>query len=345
MDTNYAAFLVGHMRKPLLVGETEVRLADENEIVIRNAAVAVNKIDVLMQDAPWSIPDYPLILGTDVAGEVVEVGSQVPNFGVGDRVLGHALRLATEDDRHAAFQHYTVLMPNMACAIPPTMSYESAAVLPLGVSTAAAGLFQDDTLALEPPRVYPQKKNVWVIVMGATGSVGSNAVRLAVAAGYNVIATASPRNFEIARQLGAAQVVDYNSPNLVYELVHALYGDRIAGAFDATGREDSIKAAVATVSRCEGNQVVATVADWIDPAWDLCRSVKTKPIMAVAIRENKVGKMVYEDFLPHALAVGTYMRYPKPLVYGEGLSSIQGALGKSKDGKATRGKKVVVTLS
>lgn len=142
-----------HMQKPPLIGETEIRLADENEIVIRSAAVAMNNIDIQMQDAPWSISDYPLILGTDVAGEVVKVVSQVPNFGVGDRVLCHALRLATEDDRHAAFQHYTVLMPNMACTIPPTMSYESAAVLPLGVSTAAAGLFQDDTLALEPPRL------------------------------------------------------------------------------------------------------------------------------------------------------------------------------------------------
>ncbi|KAG4221395.1 hypothetical protein PC116_g30129, partial [Phytophthora cactorum] len=100
MDTNFAALLVGHKRKPLVVDEVEDRFADESEIVIKNAAVAMNPIDVTMQESPWSVFNYPLVLGVDVAGEVVEVGSQATQFSVGDRVLGHALRLATEDDRH-----------------------------------------------------------------------------------------------------------------------------------------------------------------------------------------------------------------------------------------------------
>ncbi|OTB17051.1 hypothetical protein K445DRAFT_349881 [Daldinia sp. EC12] len=340
MDTNFAALLAGHKRKPLVVDEAEDRFADESEMVIKNVAVAMNPIDVTMQESPWSVFNYPLVLGVDVAGEVVEVGSQATQFSVGDRVLGHALRLATEDDRHGAFQNYTVLMSNMACVIPPSLSYENAVVLPLGVSTAAAALFQEDTLALQPPRVDPEEKDVWVIVLGGTGSVGSNGVRLAVAAGYKVIATASPRSFNLAKQLGAAEVVDYKHPDVANELARMLLGKEIGGAFDANGQEDTIKTAIAAVSQCDGNKVVATVGDWIDPAW-VPRGVKAMPIMGVAIRDNEVGQMVYEDFLPYALALGKYMKYPEPLVFGDGLSSIQDALEKSK---SSGGKKVVVTI-
>ncbi|KAI0384325.1 oxidoreductase [Hypomontagnella monticulosa] len=340
MSTNYAALLAGHKKKPLLVDEVDDRFADENEIVVKNAAVSINRIDVTMQETPWGNFSYPLILGTDVAGEVVEVGSQVSQFGVGDRVLGHALRLATEDDRHGAFQNYTVLMPNMACTIPQSLSYEKAVVLPLSVSTAAAALFQDKTLALQPPSVYPQKKGEWVIVMGATGSVGSNGVRLAVAAGYDVIATASPRSSDLAKQLGATLVVDYKSSNLVDDLVGALSGKILAGVFDANGQEDTIKAAIATVSRCDGKKSVATVGDWIDPKW-VPKDVKAETIMAIDIRENQVSRMVYEDFLPNALAAGKYMQYPEPLIFGEGLGSIQDAMEESKK---SAGKKVVVTI-
>ncbi|KAI1662839.1 oxidoreductase [Daldinia decipiens] len=340
MDVNVAAFLVGQERKPLVIGEAEDRFADESEIVIKTAAVAMNKIDTSMQDEPWTVFNYPLILGSDVAGEVVEVGSLANQFSVGDRVLGHALRLATEDDRHGAFQTHTVLMSNMACVIPPSLSYENAVVLPLGISTAAAALFQDDTLALQPPKVNPEEKDIWVIVLGATGSVGSNGVRLAAAAGYKVVGTASPKSFSLAKQLGATEVVDYNHPDLANELARVLSGKKTGGAFDGNGSQETIKTAIAAVSQCDGNKIVATVGDWIDPDW-IPRGVKALPIMAVAIRENKVGQMVYEDFLPHALAAEKYMKYPEPLVFGEGLSSIQDALQKSK---RSGGKKVVVTI-
>ncbi|KAI8627919.1 oxidoreductase [Xylariaceae sp. FL1651] len=339
MDTNYAALLAGHMRRPLRVDEVEDRFADENEIVVKTRAVSINNIDNVMQDKPWDVFAYPLILGTDVAGEVVEVGSLVTHIGVGDRVLGHALRLATEDDRHGAFQNYAVLMSNMACTIPPTLSYESAAVLPLGVSTASAALFQEDTLGLQPPSVNPQKQGSWVIVMGGAGSVGSNGVRLATAAGYDVIATASPKDFGVVKKLGAVLTIDYNSPQLADDLVRALSGKKVAGAFDANGKKDPIEAAVTAISKCNGNKVVASVADWIDPEWIL-PGVKAVTILAIGIRNNNVGKMVYEDYLPHALAAGKYTSYPEPYVFGDGLGSIQGALDfKSK------GKKVVVTLT
>lgn len=110
------------------------------------------------------------------------------------------------------------------------MAYEDAAVLPLALSTAACGLFQKDQLGLEYPSATAKPTGKTLLVWGGSTSVGSNAIQLAVAAGYDVIATASPRNFDYVKGLGAGQVFDYNSSTVVADIVAALHGRTIAGA-------------------------------------------------------------------------------------------------------------------
>ena len=88
----------------------------------------------------------------------------------------------------SAFQEYTVLLEDMTAQIPDRVSFESAAVLPLGVSTAVAGLFQGNQLGLQLPAAPARKATgKTVLVWGGSTSVGSNAIQLAVAAGYEVI--------------------------------------------------------------------------------------------------------------------------------------------------------------
>ena len=100
----------------------------------------------------------------------------------------------------------------MASEIPDSISFESAAVIPLGLSTAPAGLFQDDFLKLQFPTVPPQKQTGnTLLIWGGASSVGSNAIQLAIAAGYQVVTTASPKNFEYVKKLGASAVYDYNA--------------------------------------------------------------------------------------------------------------------------------------
>ena len=117
-----------------------------------------------------------------MVGEVVEIGSAVTHFHVGDRVLGHAV--GTDKDSNSAaegtFQHYAVLLERLAAPIPDTMSYEDAAVLPLAVSTAACGLFQTDQLGLRHPSANAEPTGETVLVWGGSTSVGSNGIQLAV---------------------------------------------------------------------------------------------------------------------------------------------------------------------
>ncbi|KAK5630437.1 hypothetical protein RRF57_006152 [Xylaria bambusicola] len=346
MADNYAAILIRQKRRPLDVDETESRFPDEDEIVIKNAAVSINPIDAAMQDGYVANMTTPGILGADVAGEVVEVGSRVNRFSVGDRVMGHALRLATDDDRHAGFQNYTVLWSNMACPIPPNLSYEDASTMPLGISTAASALFQDISLGLEPPVLYPPSRDEWVIIAGATGNVGSHGVRLASAAGYKVIATASTSAFDLARRLGAAELVDYKDQNLADTLVERLSGKRVAGAFDASGVGPSIVALANAVARSEGKKVVSSVSDDF-PSKAIPGGVRVEYIFAIDIRDKPASKRVWEDFLPDALATGQYFTpYPRARVFGNGLGVIQAAMDNEGDRekKAPAGQKAVVTL-
>ena len=118
MPTNSAAYLMAKHGK-LKVGPAPYTPPKADELVVRNGAIAINPVDwmtIPLGDLffPWL--KYPFILGSDVAGEVVAVGSAVQRFKVGDRVLGHAVGAEKERNRpeEGAFQSYTVLLERMA---------------------------------------------------------------------------------------------------------------------------------------------------------------------------------------------------------------------------------------
>jgi len=73
--------------KPLKVDEAPMPSPEAHEVVIKNSAVAINPVDWKIQDYGLFVEKFPNVLGTDSAGEVVEVGSNVNNFKKGDRVL------------------------------------------------------------------------------------------------------------------------------------------------------------------------------------------------------------------------------------------------------------------
>jgi len=178
MPSNSAAWLTG-AGEALQVKSAPYTSPTEHQIVIKNKAVAINPVDWAVQARgliifPWLA--YPHIGGSDVAGEVFEVGSGVTRFKVGDRVLGQAMCLA--NSAQAAFQEYTVLLDHMVSPIPSGFSYESASVLPLGLSTAASGLFQKNLLALQHPSINPKPTGKSLLIWGGSTSVGSNAIQV-----------------------------------------------------------------------------------------------------------------------------------------------------------------------
>ena len=371
--TNPQALWLNAKHGKLTTGPASETMPKADEIVVRNHAVAVNPVDWIIQSLgdvmmPWL--NYPFVLGTDVAGEVVAIGSAVHRFKVGDRVLGHAV--GSDKQRNCAaeggFQTRTLLLERMAAPIPDSLTFEDASVLPLGLSTAACGLFQDDCLGLEQPSAYPEKSGKTVLIWGGSTSVGCNAIQLAVAAGYDVVTTASPRNFDYVRGLGARTAFDYASPTVVADIVRELKGRTLAGAL-AIG-ETSAAACLDIVHASEGARTVAVCTPPVSfaglPAgrgrfWKFpplmarligsnaklfitagLRGVRMRYIFSSSILGNDVSRAIYERFLPTALAEGRYIAAPQAMVVGHGLAAIPAALEMQKKGVSAR--KLVVTL-
>jgi NADPH:quinone reductase-like Zn-dependent oxidoreductase len=311
----------------------------EHEVVVRVRAVAVNFVDAMPAIAyrvvlPWL--RFPAVIGSDAAGDVVEVGAGVHRLHVGDRVVGHAV--GPEKSRNSAaegaFQHYVVLMDHMVTVLPESLSFEQAAVLPLALSTASCGLFQQDQLGLALPTANPPDRQQTVVIWGGSTSVGINAIQLARNSGYRVIATSSPRSFDYLKSLGAADVVDRTSPTVIDDLIAAIGGDPIAGilAIGAGSLPPSIRLArrakgVKRVSSAQPNPITTVRARLARR-----RGVTVTSIWGGTLKDNEVGPAVYADFLATALATGAYRAAPEATVVGEGLADIPAALERLRAG-------------
>lgn len=322
--------------------------AGRRQIVVRVRAVAVNPVDAVPGPArsviaPWL--RYPTILGSDVAGDVIDIGADVTRFAVGDRVLGHALSFEKRHNRpeEGAFQHHALLSDHMAAPLPDHITYEHAAVVPLGVSTAACGLFEAHLLALPKPLLGAAATGETVLVWGASTSVGSSAVQLAVNAGYRVLATASPHNFDYVRGLGAEQVLDYHDPDVVAGLTRSLHGHRLAGAL-AIGA-GSAGPCIDIAATADGAKAVACAAPPIATGLQRRRarlSVRVGNIWGGSLADDELGPAIYEAFLPPALASGAFRPAPQPHVIGRGLDRIPDGLTTIRRGVSAR--KIVIIV-
>ncbi|WP_119730844.1 NADP-dependent oxidoreductase [Thermomonospora amylolytica] len=165
------------------------------EVLIRVRAAGVNPVDWKLAagrlDAMMEVR-WPLIPGWDVAGVVEAVGLDVPEFAVGDEVMGYARKDMVQLGTYA---EYVAASVRMLARKPAAMSWEEAAGLPLAGLTALQAL----------DRVRAGEGDT-VLVHAAAGGVGSLAVQIAVARGARVIGTAGEHNHEFLRGLGAEPV-------------------------------------------------------------------------------------------------------------------------------------------
>lgn len=358
---NEALFLP-RKRGRFTIGAAPMPVPGERQLVVRTRAIAVNPFERLIQTVgdvvtPWMT--YPAIVGTDCAGDVVAIGSGVTRFRPGDRVFGYAGgsekgHTATE----GAFQTHVVLNEHMTAPIPPAMAHAAAAGLPLAVTTAAAALFQDDFLALYPPSRSPEPRGQTMLVWGGSTSVGCQAIQLAVAAGYDVIATASAQNHALLRQLGAQAVFDRRDPACIEAVIEAMRGRETCGAI-AIGI-GSTQACIDVLAACNGKRFIAVATPPVSfddiPAgpgrWRMLlpvlvrvglanarlalrartRGVRTRFIWGGAPVNNAVGPMIFQEFLPAALADGRYRAVPPIEVVGEGLAALPLALERQRQG-------------
>jgi NADPH:quinone reductase-like Zn-dependent oxidoreductase len=189
----------------------------------------------------------------------------------------HVNGTSSNDSSHGAFQKYTVVPKHAVAELPYSITTSRGVVLPLGISTAAAGLYQKDFLNLPFPLEKPEKQDRTVIIWGGSSSVGSCAIQLAVASGLDVITTASSRNFDYVKKLGAREVYDYHDSDVEDQIVKALEGTTVVGGYHAVGADGAVQALARIVDRTKGKAIVVTVRGVPDDG--IPKSVRAKASM------------------------------------------------------------------
>ncbi|WXC63397.1 hypothetical protein SNK03_009218 [Fusarium graminearum] len=369
--SNKAAYLVSPNGPTIEVRSAPVPTPGPGELLVKTHAVAINPVDAVKQsmgNMMFEWLSYPLILGYDVAGEVIKTGPGVGRFKEGDRVVGVT---AGMDKRgrcpdEGAFQEICIVREHLAAKIPDGITSTDASVLPLTFVTAACALFQKEQLALQLPQTKANRSSTGqtVLVWGASTSVGRNAVQLAVAAGYDVIATASPKNWDIVRNLGASSVFDYRSPTVIDDVITSLKEKKCAGAV-AIG-QGSLAKCVDIIKRIPGAtknvaQVTLSMPEsqpttkismipfvakyfWMagtDRLKVMSSGVQSKFVFGTDIIEwDAEGKLA--SYLSEALELGEYKLSSRAQVLEGGLSSIAQGLDLVRGG--TDGNKVVVRI-
>ncbi len=195
-----------------------------DEVLVRIQAASINARDWRMLHAiPFFIRLMPgatwrpknRILGADLAGRVEAVGDFVKQFKAGDKVFGY---LPATTGR-GTFAEYVCAKENLLALKPINLTFEQAAAVPLAAVTALQGL-------RDKGNIQPGQK---VLIIGASGGVGTFAVQIAKAFGTEVTAVCSTRNLDMVRSLGADHVIDYKKEDFTnngqqYDLILAVNG-------------------------------------------------------------------------------------------------------------------------
>src|SRR6476646_8191649 len=187
-----------------VVGDYPVPQATEGNVVIRVRASSFNYHDVFtVKGMPGIKVPLPVVIGLDMAGEIAEVGAGVAKWKAGDRVLVNPLNKKKGlmgEMLDGGMAEYCMVGADQLVAVPNGVSFEDAASLPVAYGTAHRMLITHKTV----------KAGDRVIVLGASGGVGTGCIILAKHLGAEVIACASSEDkMRRLKELGASEVVDY----------------------------------------------------------------------------------------------------------------------------------------
>ena len=193
------AFVVKKYKADLHLAEVPEPVVGEHDVLVRVEAAGLNQLDekIRLGEFKQILPyPLPLVLGNDMAGTVLEVGTKVTGFRPGDEVFARPGK-----DRIGTFAERIAVAEADLAIRPASITMAEAGSLPLVALTAWQAL-------VERGNVQPGQK---VLIHAGAGGVGSIAVQLAKHLGATVAATASAANVEFVRGLGADTVIDYRN--------------------------------------------------------------------------------------------------------------------------------------
>ncbi|KIP06232.1 hypothetical protein PHLGIDRAFT_24661 [Phlebiopsis gigantea 11061_1 CR5-6] len=341
MATQQKALYLQSRLGSFALGTAEIPTPEAGELLVEIHATALNPVDWKIQDHDivGLIKEYPAVLGTDSAGVVKAIGEGVTNFAVGDRVVHQGFF----ENRRATFQQYTIVSEKLAAKIPPNLTFDQAATIPLTTATAALALYKEHTepligAGLSPPwdeggrGKYADQP---IFVLGGSTSVGQHVIQLAKLSGFSpIIVTASKQHEEYLRSLGATHIIDRTIPlSSLPDEAAKITEAPLHIVYDAVSEADTQNTAYDLAA--PGGKVVVVLPPQIDSAKLTGEKVIVQVVGNVQIPAQRAFGAILYKHLGSLLEAGDIKPNNVEVLPG-GLSAIPEGLERLKRGVSAR---------
>lgn len=223
------------------LGDLPTPAYSSTQVLIKVSAAGVNPVDFHVRNgmlADSNTHTLPLILGWDAAGTIAEVGDDVEHLKVGDEVF-----VFSPIAQQGTYAEFLAVDANLVAIKPAVLSMTESAGVPLAALTAWQGLIEAVQL----------KKDQSVLILGGSGGVGGFAIQIAKSIGAHVITTASAKNEEYVKSLGADEVINYK--NVEFDDVVK----NVDAVFVTTNGDDVVARSLQITKK--GGYVVSTLDD------------------------------------------------------------------------------------
>jgi len=324
------------------VREKTLPKLDSESILIKVKAVALNPTD-------WKHVDFVLqpgsSVGSDFAGDIVQIGADAEGkgFRVGDAVAGF-IRGGAIDPDNGAFQEYVTAFPELVWHKPASLSYEEAAAMGgVALSTAAQALYQNLNL---PTPWAPATTPIPILLWAGSTAVGIFAIKIAKLSGLRIATTASPKNHQLLKDLGAELVLDYRdpeAPNKIHEWAEQYGGLR--HALDNISEKGSTKLTASAFGSQSGTIITLQPVDKSkEQPWPANVEIKANVLYVVLDKNNKKEFADMHEWYQHITALIEEGKLSSmPLKQWEsGLEGLTEALDYYRQGKVSAEKIVAI---
>ncbi|KAH7391448.1 chaperonin 10-like protein [Cadophora sp. MPI-SDFR-AT-0126] len=206
---------------PLEIRQVPTPKPKGDEVLVKVLWTASTPLDLHQNDGGLLVT-HPQVLGDGIAGTVVEIGPDIKDLKVGDKVFGFTWRSQVEK----AHQIYCLAPRYLLALLPPTHTLQEAVTLPNNFVTVFHSVTADLNLPLpwpKPPSYVPEHADSPILIWGGSSSVGQFALQVLRYYGYrNLITTASKAHHETLKSYGARETFDYRSPTVVSDILSSV---------------------------------------------------------------------------------------------------------------------------
>ena len=340
-----AAILPSKAAGALEISQRPTPTPGPDDLLIEVKSIALNPIDYYQRDMGFPPLDhYPTVLGSDIGGTVISVGSSVPSDAPkpGTRVAAFAPCFFTKGlADYGAFQTRVLVPATNATPLPSHISFNEASLLPMAVGTAWSGCY---SAGVPRDTAYTPQDKKGILVWGGASSVGSAMIQVAKSMGFIVYATASEKHHEYLKTLGASKLFDYKSETVVEDIIKAAKADgvTIQTGLDTAGQ---VKSCLDILKEFKGSET-AKLATAVPPPEDMptVEGVEVKFVVAPQDEKERTEHFHYcfGVWLKEKLEKEEFVPSPKVKVVEGGLESINKGLDELK--KGVSGVKLVIEV-